>query len=138
MKAQFQRSRPFAVNGQPSCTPQDEESLRSNGSYPSGHSAIGYGTALVLANLFPERAAELLARGRSFGNSRWVCNMHWYSDTHEAHEFAAATFARLQSNPEFQADLILARAEASKLTQSPPDEICGNDDAQMPGEETEN
>lgn len=137
VKAQFQRLRPFMENGEPTCTPQDEEALRSNGSYPSGHSAIGYGTALVLANLFPEQAAVLLARGRAYGNSRWVCNLHWYSDTQESHAFAVATFARLQSNKEFRADLELARLEASSLDAAPESEICGIETAVLVGQPEE-
>ena len=52
-KRKFQRRRPFMVNGEPTCTPQDEAMLRQDGSYPSGHSAIGYGWGLVLAEIVP-------------------------------------------------------------------------------------
>lgn len=123
VKNVFKRERPFTVNGKASCTPQDEAALRGNGSYPSGHSAIGYGTALVLASIFPDRAAELAKRGRGYANSRWVCNVHWYSDTVESQAFAGATFARLQSNADFQADLTAARDEAEALT--PADAATG-------------
>ena len=37
----YQRARPFVENGAPTCTPEDEADLRGNGSYPSGHTAIG-------------------------------------------------------------------------------------------------
>ena len=124
VKNVFKRERPFMLNGEASCTPQDEAALRGNGSYPSGHSAIGYGTALVLASLFPQRAAEIAKRGRGYANSRWVCNVHWYSDTVESQAFAGATFARLQSNADFQADLAAARAEAAGLTEADAAEGC--------------
>lgn len=137
VKVQFQRPRPFMVNGQPSCTPQDEPLLRGNGSYPSGHSAIGYGTAMVLANLFPDRAARLVARGRAFGNSRWVCNVHWHSDTEEARAFAAATFARLQANAEFRADLDLARGEAAMLEAIPESANCAAERGVLAGAQAE-
>ena len=132
VKDVFKRPRPFTVNGSTSCTPQEEEALRGNGSYPSGHSAIGYGTALVLASLLPDRAAELAKRGRGYANSRWVCNVHWYSDTVESQAFAGATFARLQSNPDFQADYAAAREEAASLAPAPIDEICAAE-AENPG-----
>jgi len=115
VKRQFQRTRPFVVNGQASCTPQDEPFLKDNGSYPSGHSAMGYGTGLVLASLFPERAALLVARGRAYGNSRWICNVHWLSDVEEGRAFAVATFARLEANIEFRADFVAAQEEARAL-----------------------
>jgi acid phosphatase (class A) len=42
-KDKYKRPRPFMENGKPTCTPSQEAGLRTNGSYPSGHSAIGYG-----------------------------------------------------------------------------------------------
>ena len=124
VKKQFQRERPFMVNGEASCTPADEAYLRTNGSYPSGHSAIGYGTAMVLASLLPDRAAELMVRGRGYGNSRWVCNVHWFSDVEEGRAFAAATFARLQSSAEFQQDIAAARAELAASTAAFDADAC--------------
>lgn len=112
VKARYNRPRPFTVNNRPTCTPADEVALRHNGSYPSGHSAIGYGTGLLLAAVFPDRAAALTRRGIEFGESRRVCNVHWESDIEAGRLFAAATFARLQSDPTFRGDLVKAQAEA--------------------------
>lgn len=53
VKKKHQRARPFMENGQPTCTPAHESFLRKDGSYPSGHSAVGYGWSLVLAELLP-------------------------------------------------------------------------------------
>ncbi|WP_374407825.1 phosphatase PAP2 family protein [Pelagerythrobacter sp.] len=115
VKAIYQRPRPFMGNGAPTCDPDSEEALRTNGSYPSGHSAIGYGTGLVLAAVLPDRAAALVTRGREFGESRRVCNVHWLSDIEAGRTVAAATFARLQSNPAFREDLRAAQAEAARM-----------------------
>ncbi|MDR3323336.1 MAG: hypothetical protein LBS89_03935, partial [Zoogloeaceae bacterium] len=52
-KDQYKRIRPFAffnMSGK-TCTPYDEVWLSWNGAYPSGHSARGWGRALVLAEL---------------------------------------------------------------------------------------
>lgn len=114
-KAKYMRKRPFVVNGKPTCTPKDEAVLRTNGSYTSGHSGIGWGWSLVLAEVFPDRAAELVARGRAFGDSRRVCNVHWLSDVEQGQVVASAVFARLQSEPAYQADLAAAREEARTL-----------------------
>ncbi len=111
-KQKYMRKRPFVVNGKPTCTPSQEGVLRTNGSYTSGHSGIGWGMSLVLAEIFPDRAAELVARGRAFGDSRRICNVHWLSDVEQGQVVASAVFARLQSVPEFQADLAAAREEA--------------------------
>src|SRR5258706_242784 len=72
IKRTYKRPRPFMVNGQPTCTPDWESKLRQDGSYPSGHSAIGYGIGLILAELIPDRASRLVARGREFGDSRRI------------------------------------------------------------------
>ena len=44
-KIKYNRMRPFVINMKPSCTPNDERFLMKNGSYPSGHSAIGWAWA---------------------------------------------------------------------------------------------
>lgn len=114
-KKAHMRPRPFMTNGQPTCTPQDEKVLRQDGSYPSGHSAIGWGWGLVLAEVIPDRAAELVARGRAFGDSRRICNVHWLSDIEEGRVVATAVVARLNAEPAFRADVAAARAEVEAL-----------------------
>ncbi len=133
VKNQFQRARPFMVNGEASCTPQEEPFLRDNGSYPSGHSAMGYGIGMVLASLFPDRAAQLVARGRGFGNSRWVCNMHWLSDVEEGRAFAVATFARLEANDDFRADYVAAQEEARTLSPIKESPACAEEASALGG-----
>lgn len=110
-KNNYQRVRPFVENGGGSCTPGDEEALRHDGSYPSGHTAIGWTLALVLAELVPDRADAVLQRGYDFGVSRVVCRVHWQSDTVAGRVIASATFARLQADPVFAAQLAQARRE---------------------------
>ncbi len=108
-KARYQRPRPFAVNGQPTCTPEDDKALRGNGAYPSGHTAIGWSWAMILAELAPERGDALLLRGRRFGESRLVCNVHWQSDVLQGRVMGAATVAALHADAGFRADLEAAR-----------------------------
>jgi acid phosphatase (class A) len=114
-KKKYMRARPFMENGEPTCTPQDEKMLRADGSYPSGHSALGWGWSLVLAEVVPDRAAELVARGRAFGDSRRICNVHWLSDIEEGRVVATAVVARLHAEPAFRADVEAARAEVDAL-----------------------
>lgn len=110
-KKKYNRPRPFMENGLPSCTPHEEEFLRKDGSYPSGHSAVGYGWSLVLAQLLPERADILRARGRAFGESRRICNVHWKSDIEAGRSIAEAVIPSLQASERFQADFTAAAAE---------------------------
>jgi acid phosphatase (class A) len=112
-KDKYQRRRPFVVNEEPTCTPDEEEYLRKDGSYPSGHTALGWAWALILTEISPERAAAILARGRAFGESRVVCNVHWHSDVVHGRFMGAAAVARLHADPAFLADLEAAKAEVA-------------------------
>jgi len=113
-KTHYQRPRPFMLNGQPTCSPEHEELLRGNGSYPSGHTAAGWTWALALAEIAPERATGIIQRARSYGQSRVVCNVHWYSDVIQGQALAAALVAKLHGNAEFLHDLSKARDEISQ------------------------
>ena len=110
-KVHYDRRRPFVENGQPMCTPEVKERLAHDGSYPSGHNAIGWGWALILAELAPERTDALLVRGRNYGESRNVCNVHWHSDVMQGRLVGAGMVARLHADPAFRADLLAAGAE---------------------------
>ncbi len=132
-KMKFQRARPFTVNGAPQCTPELDAVLRNDGSYPSGHSAIGWGWALALAEAAPDRADQVLARGRAFGQSRVVCNVHWLSDTEEGRMMAAGVVARLHDDEAFRADLAAAKAELAKARAAglKPTRDCAKEAAQL-------
>jgi len=110
-KNHYQRERPFMVNNTPICTPEDEEGLRKDGSYPSGHTAIGWTWALILTEVFPEQADDILIRGKEFGISRNVCNVHWHSDVLAGRMMGAATVANLHANEDFMIDLAAAKEE---------------------------
>jgi acid phosphatase (class A) len=114
-KMKYQRIRPFVMNKKPTCTPGEEDHLRKNGSYPSGHSAIGWARALILTEIAPEQTDAILARGRAFGQSRVICNVHWQSDVVEGRLMGAATIARLHADPQFRADVEAAKAEVAAV-----------------------
>ena len=110
-KVHYDRRRPFVENQHPLCTPQEKNRLARDGSYPSGHNAIGWGWALILAEISPAQTDALLVRGRNFGESRNVCNVHWHSDVMQGRLVGAGMVARLHADPVFRADLAAARAE---------------------------
>ncbi len=114
-KNRYNRARPFTVNGAPSCTPDQDDVLRKDGSYPSGHSALGWAWALILAELAPAQADAIIARGRAFGDSRSICNVHWASDIAEGRIVGTAVVARLHAEPAFRDDMAKARAELDAL-----------------------
>ena len=110
-KNTYKRSRPFVWNGAPICTPDKRAFLLTNGSYPSGHSAIGWAWALTLAEIDPDHATEILARGRAYSESRVICNAHWYSDIMWGRTMGASTVAKLHADPEYQKRVKAAKAE---------------------------
>lgn len=110
-KNKYQRKRPFMKNNEPTCTPDEEAHLMKDGSYPSGHTAIGWAWALILTEIAPDRTDAILARGRAFGESRNICNVHWHSDVVEGRFMGAAAVARLHADPAFRAELEAAKAE---------------------------
>ena len=111
-KDHYQRKRPFMLNNQPIGTPDEEEGLRKDGSYPSGHTAIGWAWGLILCEIVPDRTDAILARGYAFGQSRVICNVHWQSDVDAGRIMGAAAVARLHADEDFLADLEQAKAEA--------------------------
>jgi acid phosphatase (class A) len=110
-KNHYQRIRPFMMHQGHTCTPADDEKIAKEGSYPSGHSAVGWGWALLITELVPDRADAILTRGWKYGESRIVCNAHWESDVSAGRVMAAATIARLHAVPAFNADLNAAKTE---------------------------
>jgi acid phosphatase (class A) len=125
-KTHYQRTRPFVQFSAPSCTPAEEAFLAKDGSYPSGHSAIGWAWALTLTELAPERADAILQRGRAFGQSRAICGVHWQSDVESGRAVGAAVVARLHTNALFSAQLEAARTEIARQrsAQAPPIGDC--------------
>lgn len=128
-KAKYARPRPFLVKDGPICIAR-EQWLIDQGAYPSGHAATGWTWGLILSELAPDRAEALMSRARSFGESRVICGVHYVSDIEAGRDVAAATLARLHSNPVFKADLETARAElAAARASTPAPASCATRDA---------
>ena len=115
-KVHYMRQRPFAYFKTDTCNTKDQKKLSTNGSYPSGHTAIGWATALVLAEINPARQNEILKRGFEIGQSRVICGYHWQSDVDAGRIVAAALVAKLHSNPVFNWHLMMAKEEIEKLS----------------------
>lgn len=126
-KTKYERTRPFVAFKAATCTPGEEAMLAKDGSYPSGHSAVGWAWALVLSEIAPERGDALLQRGRAFSQSRAICGVHWQSDIENGRLVGAATVAKLHANPVFQAQMTAAKAEIAKARSAGavPAQDCG-------------
>ncbi|MCM1152963.1 MAG: phosphatase PAP2 family protein [Muribaculum sp.] len=114
-KDYYNRMRPYAFFGEDTCNPEQQAELSTNGSYPSGHTSIGWATALVLAEINPDRQNEILNRGFEMGESRVICGYHFQSDVDAARIVASGAVARLHADEGFQKQLDKAKKEFAKL-----------------------
>jgi len=109
-KGDYHRIRPHVGNEAPLCVEREPDLDRSF-SYPSGHATLGWTVALILTSLVPDRATDILTRGRIYGESRVICGVHWRSDVEAGRTIAASLYAVLEGDPAFRADMDAVRAE---------------------------
>ncbi len=114
-KNHYMRTRPYVYYGEPTIYPQDEAWLRTNGSYPSGHTILGWSAALLLTELAPEYADTIMARGYMYGQSRVIAGYHWQSDVDAARLVSSAAIARLHADPRFLKLMEEARMEYKQI-----------------------
>jgi acid phosphatase (class A) len=86
-----------------------------NAAYPSGHSAFAYLTAIVLADIVPEKREAIFARAIEFGDNRVLGGMHFPSDVEAGRQMAAMVAVLMYRNPAFRKDLEDARAEVRSV-----------------------
>jgi acid phosphatase (class A) len=125
----YQRARPFTIDRGQICQPRSElydtKAHRMSYDYPSGHTTRGWTYALVLSALAPDRAQQILERGRAYGDSRFVCGAHNESAVEAGMLSASATMALVETKPAYQSDLAAAREELAALRASgAPAEGC--------------
>jgi acid phosphatase (class A) len=111
-KNYYMRPRPFFSLPGALCVARNDN---ASPDYPSGHATWGWSVGLVLAELDPTHATEILVRARAFGESRVVCGVHNASSVEEARTVASSVVAALHADPQFRADLDAARAELAGL-----------------------
>ena len=127
------RARPFTIDDGPVCEPI--EHLNSY-DYPSGHSTVGWTVGLILAELAPDRATDILVRSRGYAANRVICGAHNQSAIEAGKTVAVAIIAVLHSSPEFRNDMAEAGAELAALrkrTGADP-EICKTERGILSGE----
>lgn len=116
-KQLYKRTRPYLHNAGNICI-EKSDALGKSFDYPSGHASLGWTAGLVMAELVPDRASDVLARGRAYGESRLVCGVHNMSAVEAGRTNAAGVFAALQSSADFQAEMAKARAEIAAVRMS--------------------
>ena len=115
-KRKYMRTRPFAQYNEHTWGRFDNErELRFNGSYPSGHTSLGWSTALVLAEMVPELQDTLLRTGFQYGESRVIVGAHYQSDVDAGYLCGTTAVAVMHASEYFQKDLEAARKEYCKI-----------------------
>lgn len=114
----YQRQRPFMYFHEHLLTDGVEESdadLSKDGSYPSGHTATAWATALILSELNPASADALFARAYKYSESRVIVGAHWQSDIEAGRLVAAIGYAQLHNSSEYCEQMARAKAELNRL-----------------------
>ena len=109
----YKRRRPYVYDKGQICQPRRE--LSDSYDYPSGHAAAGWTWAFILADLLPDRAAAIRARGRAYGESRIVCGAHNASAVEASRIAASAILAVARATRSYQSDFAAARGELNIL-----------------------
>ena len=120
-KAYFMRKRPFDRFQEHMYTTWEEDELRGEGSYPSGHSIRGWSAALLLAEINPANAGQLYARGWDYGESRVIVGAHWQSDVDASRAGASIGYSLLQTSPAYREQMEKARQEYARILPAAPD-----------------
>ncbi|MBS7540771.1 acid phosphatase [Ancylobacter lacus] len=85
--------------------------LSTSGAYPSGHASFAYLTAIVLANMVPEKSAAIFARAADYANNRIVGGIHYASDIQAGRIAGSLIAAQEMRDPQFQKDFAAAKTE---------------------------
>ena len=128
-KDQFKRLRPFLIDKGPICL-DPKGGIANSFDYPSGHVTFSWTVGLILAELAPDRATDILIRARAFGESRLVCGVHNMSAVESGRTNGSIIVASLHGQPEFRADLDAVRSEiaaARKAGPTPDAATCAKD-----------
>ncbi|EHB9226930.1 phosphatase PAP2 family protein [Salmonella enterica] len=108
-KRYFHYPRPFLVPGNTIHLAPDDAVVKDGhpytadgGSFPSGHTNVGYTDALLMAEMIPERFDALVIRGARYGYSRLVLGVHYPLDVIGARMVAQRNVAHYLNDPHYR------------------------------------
>jgi acid phosphatase (class A) len=109
-KTLFKRPRPYTVD--PNLA---GGKLETSFGYPSGHATEAMVLALLLADLFPEKAEAIVSIGSDIGWHRvWIAR-HYPTDIYAGRVFARAIVRELKANPDFRRDFAEVQSEIAEV-----------------------
>lgn len=85
--------------------------LTASNAYPSGHATVGYLSAIVLADMIPEKREAVFSAARRFAESRVICGVHYPSDIAASQTAAALISVQMRDSRTFQKEFADAKNE---------------------------
>ena len=116
-KSRSKRQRPYVMFGESTSVPNDEDLLRHNSSFVSGHAALAMAVSMALAYINPEKQNDLYARACAYSDARWITGFHYFSDVKAGQLVGALVLPALLNNQEFVQQLNRAKEEFKKLSE---------------------
>ena len=115
----YKRQRPYLIDEGPICV-EKTDALAKSPDYPSGHNTWGWTVGLIMAELAPDRATEILARAKAFGEGRLVCGVHNLSAVEAGRLNGSIVVAGLHGSEAFRRDLEAVRKEVAAARKAGP------------------
>ena len=73
--------------------------------------------ALLMMEINPDRANEIMARGYQYGESRVIVGAHWQSDVDAGRLVASVAYAKMHTSDAFLKQMAKARKEFQRLSE---------------------
>lgn len=100
-KNYFNRKRPYQIDTDINpCAPSKEKDAFA--SDPSGHTVMAFSSAVIMANLLPEYAPEIMHRAEVYGRNRIVCGAHHPFDVRSGQVLGTLIGQELLNNKSLQ------------------------------------
>ncbi len=115
VKEGWSRQRPFRHFVDNTLLPSQESLLSNTSSYPSEHALVGWGVALILAQLMPSCQDQILKRGYDYGWSSVISGFAYPTDVHAGRVMADCALVTLRNNTIFNNLLASAQTEYAQL-----------------------
>jgi acid phosphatase (class A) len=85
--------------------------LSKSGAWPSGHATVGTMMGIILADMVPEKRAEIMARAAEYADNRVVAGIHFRSDVAMGKISGSVIAAVLFGRDDFKTEFEQAKSE---------------------------
>ncbi len=116
IQSKYRRKPPFEQFKVNSMFPDQQKALSAKGSYASDYAAVGWATALILAEINVDRQDTILHRGYEYGESRVIAGVSYESDVDAGRVIGTGVVARLHADDAFMEQLQKAKDEFATVT----------------------